>query len=796
MAEPEAQESKGRLAGAAAELTVWLAAGLIAFTPFARGLIQGRCFFFRDLARYFFPVRHFFTEGLLHGELRLWNPFVHEGFSDLPLVFYPLDLLQLLRNDEWTYSLLLALHVALAAAAMSAFVRSLGAGRTAAVGGGVLYALSGFGLSLLNLDIALRAYALVPLLALTMRRAACGGHKDIAVAAFVCAAALSTLSPEILLQGVLLSLAVSMWPLSWQRLRRLLMALILAAGLASAPLLLEARLIPDSARGSLLATQASLHRAIQPIAWLQMIVGSLFGDLSQIAVEWWGYKHFSQGFPYILSLYVGLTTLALCAAGLLGGVWMRKRVLGILIVGVALCLGDVLGLGGVLSVIPVLRLFRYPVKAFFAVQFALTLMAAGGLDALARNNRPTWRVLCVAATVVGGVLFLVRFAWIAPASATLGWFRGFFPDALTIEAQQARIDFILQDASLGGGIALATGLVAFAVLVRRLRPQAGAALACAMMAADLLRAGAGLNPMVTRDYYRLSDEAARVYGTIKDKGGRVFTCDILAQRAYAAARPLSHTKSESYVYAAMMESATPHTNVAFGIPTALSEDLFGLVPVGRTLADDELTCHPFEGIRERLRLAGVTHVISADALVSASLRPMTTIYAARLAPLGLHVYALSDPLPRFELARLVHVAKSAEEAQALALSTVLQEPGTVAIEAPVAPNGAAGRAKLLAETPGHLQLEVEAEGRTVLVVRDGFDSAWRASVNGGRVPVWRANARHLAIPVPAGLSRVELRHRPWQLGAGLALGGLSAIVLAGLWLRRKPAGEATVGRLS
>jgi len=242
------------------------------------------------------------------------------------------------------------------------------------------------------------------------------------------------------------------------------------------------------------------------------------------------------------------------------------------------------------------------------------------------------------------------------------------------------------------------------------------------------------------------------------------------------------------------ECHTAHER-GFGIPTALSEDLFGLVPVGRTLADDELTCHPFEGIRERLRLAGVTHVISADALVSASLRPMTTIYAARLAPLGLHVYALSDPLPRFELARLVHVVKSAEEAQALACRPSCRS-RAVAIEAPVAPNGAAGRAKLLAETPGHLQLEVEAEGRTVLVVRDGFDSAWRASVNGGRVPVWRANARHLAIPVPAGLSRVELRHRPWQLGAGLALGGLSAIVLAGLWLRRKPAGEATVGRLS
>jgi hypothetical protein len=110
----------------------------------------------------------------------------------------------------------------------------------------------------------------------------------------------------------------------------------------------------------------------------------------------------------------------------------------------------------------------------------------------------------------------------------------------------------------------------------------------------------------------------------------------------------------------------------------------------------------------------------------------------------------------------------------------------VVIEGVGLPSGAGGRVRLLAETPGHLRFDVEAEGQTALVVRDGFDPAWHATVNGASAPVWRANARHLAVPVSAGLSRVELRHRPWQLPVGLALGGLRALVLAGLcWPRRR-----------
>ena len=89
---------------------------LVAFLPFARGVLSGASLYFRDLSLHFFPLRRFALEGLRAGELRFWNPYVHEGVPlTLPPLGYPLDLLALAWPHEPLLSLLLALHVPLGA---------------------------------------------------------------------------------------------------------------------------------------------------------------------------------------------------------------------------------------------------------------------------------------------------------------------------------------------------------------------------------------------------------------------------------------------------------------------------------------------------------------------------------------------------------------------------------------------------------------------------------------------------------------------------------------------------------
>ena len=104
-----APEKRRERAGALALATI---VGVIAFLPFARGMLRGESFYFRDLSRQFFPFRSFVVEGLRNGELRYWNPLVHEGEPlPFPPISYPLELLQVLVPDEWGLSLVLAIHV-------------------------------------------------------------------------------------------------------------------------------------------------------------------------------------------------------------------------------------------------------------------------------------------------------------------------------------------------------------------------------------------------------------------------------------------------------------------------------------------------------------------------------------------------------------------------------------------------------------------------------------------------------------------------------------------------------------
>lgn len=100
------------------------------------------------------------------------------------------------------------------------------------------------------------------------------------------------------------------------------------------------------------------------------------------------------------------------------------------------------------------------------------------------------------------------------------------------------------------------------------------------------------------------------------------------------------------------------------------------------------------------------------------------------------------------------------------------------------------------------RLVVEAERPAWLLVPDGWDPGWSATVGGDAVPVLRADYYQRAVLVPAGRSEVELRFRPEGWSAGLALGLVSALLCAtgtaAPWRRRRrrgrPAGAPVPGR--
>jgi hypothetical protein len=710
--------------------------------------VGGGAFFFRDLSLYFFPLRRFVAEGLRQGQARWWNPYVHEGEPlAVPAIGYPLDLLQALWPDERFFTLLLAAHLALGAAGAFALARHLGLLRAPAVLAGAAYGLGGFALSTVNLYVYAEALGWAPLAVLGLLRAAEGGWRRVALGALPVAMCFSTTGVELALQAVVAAFVLLPRPG-----RPAVAAGASAAGLllASLPLLVLSGSLEGSARAGGFATEVVLAHSIHPLTLVQTLVASWHGDTARLAESWWGQNFFPRGFPYVLSLYLGPAWIAIALVGLARGGRTGRR-LGMLALAAALvCLGRWIGWGALLDHLSPARMVRFPVKAYFSVHLAAALLAGLGLDALLRDaSRRAWTGLAWAAGAAGGALALAPLLpRLLPGPAR--WFvSGFFPPGMGLPERLDHLRFVLADGAVGGAAALAVALAAALSAHGRLRPALCAAVVTGLVAADLARAGGGLNPTSRVEALRPSEHTMALAADVRASGGRAFGCDVTSSPAYLAARARRGRHHVLWSTRALMETLTPATNVPLAVPTAFSIDLTMLVPEDRVPRPGE-GCTPIGALVPRLRAAAVTRVVSLDPLDDPALSARAVLRPPALAPLQVRVYSLDAPAPRVELT----------------------PPG-------------AGRVAITGESPGHVALRVEASTPATLVLRDAFAPGWTARAGGRPVAIAVAGGRHRAVPVPAGASDVSFDYRPPRLAVGVASSGAAALVVAALWPWRR-----------
>ena len=87
-------------------------------------------------------------------------------------------------------------------------------------------------------------------------------------------------------------------------------------------------------------------------------------------------------------------------------------------------------------------------------------------------------------------------------------------------------------------------------------------------------------------------------------------------------------------------------------------------------------------------------------------------------------------------------------------------------------------------------LEVEASEASLLVIAQTFYHPWRASIDGQRARLLRANHAFQALEVPAGHHHVAVVYTDRNLCAGAILSGCTALVCLLLWIRRRSSQEA------
>jgi hypothetical protein len=144
------------------------------------------------------------------------------------------------------------------------------------------------------------------------------------------------------------------------------------------------------------------------------------------------------------------------------------------------------------------------------------------------------------------------------------------------------------------------------------------------------------------------------------------------------------------------------------------------------------------------------------------------------------IYENLDLLPR---AYLVHnvLAADAEQAVALVAAGGFQPKDTAVVEGLASSHTAASPndgATLLAYTPERVTVESNSVEPALLVLSDGDDPGWLATVDGAPVPIYRTNVLLRGVQVPAGRHLVEFVYRPspWRQGLWLGAGGWLLVV--------------------
>jgi hypothetical protein len=424
------------------------------------------------------------------------------------------------------------------------------------------------------------------------------------------------------------------------------------------------------------------------------------------------------------------------------------------------------------EVVPGISLFRAPSMAIFLTAFAVSTLAALGLDRAAhllasedgRRSILRWTGGAAAVLAVGGILAasgVLVTVWEAVLYPDLPGSR--VPALEALHPHMVRGFFVV--AALVGMLA---GVFWAAGRGRVAAPLLLAAVT-ALVVVDLVRVNAPFIQVV---------DPTRV--TVPDPNLRFLE---------------ARTRDEPpFRVFSMVQGGQDVQPSAFGIDLAAGHhpndlgryrELIGMV--GSGIPEHLATFHPVI-----LAILNVRYVLWPDAQYG-SLEGVEPVSQVQLAD-G-RTWTSVHPYPGLPRARLVGSYRQVGEGEALAIlledesfdprvEVLLEDappfdPEPRADGVPHSP----GAVRWIENLPDRLVLEVEADQPSLLVVSQNWFPSWVARVSGEPTPVLRADHALQAVAIPAGRHRVELAVESAELRQALLLSGFSLLIvlLAGLF---------------
>ena len=544
-----------------------------------------------------------------------------------------------------------------------------------------------------------------------------------------------------------------------------------AAALAAAVLLPLAELIALSADIHQRAGSAAAQ-SLPPRYLLELALYDYWGRGTGTAID---------RFLLARALYGGALTLMLAAAALI--VRPTRERLALAGFG-ALCLAVVFAIPPLFQIVTALPVFGSGHNTRLSVLFmlCLALLAGFGADELCGrvDRRRARLVLAVAAA-----LLLAPAAWvIGGGKAGLELLGGALEVAWGLAAPPA-----LRHPDAGDTIRLASLLVwiplagaALALLAGRLSGRlaggAFAALAVALLALDLFRAGMGYNPAIDADHATQPATGAIRY--LRERRPRRFVTT--AQRVPApwnvvAMRFGLHEARGYDLPVERRYDALWRREVSPEFPEQDAQEI-GSIPLSVPSVDARrLRTLSLLGVADVMQPAG-DPPLEAPGLELAYEGEDARVYANRRALPRTWVVAGQTPVAGADAALRAVMEPGFEPLR----SAVVEEPLRGLPRAEADP---AGRARIVEYEPDRLLLESTSSRAGLLVLSDSWYPGWKARVEGRDERVERVDYVLRGVRVPAGRATVELRYEPlsWRLGWLLSLSALAALPAAALRAR-------------
>lgn len=700
-------------------------------------LLLGEVFYWGLPTLQFVPWRWHAIELLRAGELPLWNVYNGAGAPLLAnyqsALLYPPNWLTLILPDAptvaWGMSVIAVLHLFVTGWGMARLLARLGVPALGQGVGTLGFALGGYLVARLETYPIISAVAWLPWMVWAIVGfIRTGKPRDSALLATFSALLLLAGHAQVAWYTLLLAGVFALWT-AWtsslarrQAIIRLLGTggcLLLGVGVAAIQLVPTAELLSQSQRGDGVGYDFAMNFSYAPLRAFNLLSANIFGTPADGS-------YYTNGAYFEDALYVGLLPLLAAFAALL--MWRGRRrardpltrlvpvALLVVIVGFVFALGRYTPIFPFLyQYVPTFDLFQAPVRWHLWTAFGLSMLAAVGVTwwmASARARRWTRRLL---AAFIGLVLVGI-----------VGLLTQNTGNEIVLTALRA----VLFAGVIGAGAAL--------VILRLLRTSTRERWTTglyALLAADLLIAGWGLNPAEGADFFvpMVATNAARAYVPADE-------VQLLTYDTYFRFDDYPLAQSQIDL---IRDSRLPNLNLIDHAPLLNNFD-----PL--LISDYAAYLHLIEATNNPSRLLQAAGVGERAWLVSAACWHETDAQLdARLL----------DPawLPTQQV----------------------QFRGDGGCAPPEAPVGSIAYA-----SEDGSEFRVSSPRDTWLVAAFTDYPGWTATVDGDAVPIYRANRAFRAVQVPPGNHEITFEYRPaWLLPSAL-ISLISLLVLIVLYRLR------------